>query len=110
MTGDWGNKFTKAGRGDIGVVCSLMGGAVEVGEEEADGVGDMGRLVKEDNARSRDIFEISTVGDIKDNLAKCVDGEEMDAGDAEADGFLVFLDLRRGGTGGGGMIAESGMQ
>ena len=58
---------------------------------------------------SRDIFETSTVGDNKDNLAKRVDGEETDKGDVEAGGFLVFFDLRRWGTGGGGMMVESGM-
>ena len=97
----------KVRRGDIGVVCNLMDGAVRVGEE-VEGVGDWGRLSKEDNATSREDFEISTVGDNKDNLAKGVDGEEMGAGDGEAGGFLDFLDLRRGGTGGGGMMAESG--
>lgn len=96
----------KAGRGDIGVVCSLMVGVDGVGEV---GLGEWGQLLKED-ATSRDIFGISTVGENKDNLAKCVDGEETDAGDAEAGAFFFFLDLRRGGTGGGGMMAESGVQ
>jgi hypothetical protein len=60
---------------------------------------------------SRDALEISTVGDNKDNLAKCIDGEETDVGDAGAGVFFVFLvfDLRREGTGGGGMTVESGM-
>lgn len=58
---------------------------------------------------SRDALEISTVGDNKDNLAKCTDGEETDAGDAEVDVFFVFFDLRREGTGGGGITVESGM-
>lgn len=106
VTAGWVGKLVNAGRGDIGVVCSLMIGAAGVGER---GVGETGRLLKEDVA-SRGIFEISTVGDNKDNLAKWVDGEETDAGDAEADAFLVFFDLRRGGTGGGGMIAESDLQ
>jgi len=112
MTIGWGSKLVKVRRGDIGVVCSLMGGAVGavgVGEEEVEGVGDWGWLLKEENAMSRDAFEISTVGDNKDNLEKGVDGEEIDVVDAEDDGFLVFLDLRRGGTGGGGMMAESGI-
>ena len=110
MTVGWGGKLVKVRRGEIGVVCSLMDGGVGVEGEAVEGVGDWGRLLKEDNATSRDAFEISTVGDNKDNLAKGVDGEEMDAGDVEADGFLVFLDLRREGTGGGGMMAESGIQ
>lgn len=103
----WGGKLVKVRRGDIGVVCSLTAGAAGVGEE---GAGEWRRVLKEEDATSRDILGISTVGDNKDNLAKCVDGEETDAGDAEAGVFLAFFDLRRGGTGGGGMIAESGMQ
>lgn len=100
-------KFLKAGRGDIGIVCNLMVGAVGVGEE---GAGEWGRSLKE-VATSRDIFGISTVGENKDNLAKCIDGEETDVGDdAGAGAFFVFLDLRRGGRGGGGMMAESGVQ
>jgi hypothetical protein len=87
-----------------------MGGAVVVGEEEVEGVGDWGLLLKEDSPMSRDVFEISTVGDNKDNLAKWADGEEVDARDGEANALLDFLDLRRGGTGGGGMMAESGSQ
>ena len=110
MTVGWGSKLAKVRRGEISVVCSLMDGAVGVEWEEVEGVGDCGRLLEEDNAISRDAFEISTVGDNKDNLAKGVDGEEMDAGDVEVDGFLDFLDLRREGTGGGGMMAESGIQ
>jgi hypothetical protein len=82
-----------------------MVGVAGVGEE---GVGEWERSLKEEDATSRDIFETSTVGDNKDNLAKCVVGEETDAGDAEAGAFFFFLDLRRGGTGGGGMMAESG--
>lgn len=81
-----------------------------VGEEDVEGVGDWGLLLKEDNPMSRDVFEISTVGDNRDNLAKWADGEEVDARDAEANAFLDFLDLRGGGTGGGGMMAESGSQ
>jgi hypothetical protein len=46
---------------------------------------------------SRDIFGMSTVGENKDNLAKCIDGEETDVGDDA-------------GAGGGGMMAESGVQ
>ena len=110
VTGGSTGKFVKARRGDIGVVCSLTGEVVGVGEEEVGVVGDCGRLSKEDNEMSRDVFEISTVGDNKDNLAKCADGEETDAGDAEAGVFVVFLILERGGTGGGGMMAESGMR
>jgi len=105
----------KVRRGDISVVCSLMGGATGVGEEEIEGIGDWGRLLKEEDAVSRDVFEISTVGENKDNLAKCVDGEETDAGGAggaEGGAFFVFVffDLRRGGTGGGGITVESDMQ
>jgi hypothetical protein len=37
---DWGGKFLKVRRGDIGVVCSLMGGPAREEGEEADGVGD----------------------------------------------------------------------
>ena len=100
----------KVRRGDIGVVCSLTGGATGVGEEEVEGVGDWGRLLKEEDATSRDVFEISTVGENKDNLAKCVDGEETDAGGVGGGAFFFFFDLRRGGTGGGGMEVESGIQ
>lgn len=110
MTARWVGKFVKARRGDIGVVCSLMGGAVGVGEDEVEGTGDWGRGLNGEDAVCREVFEISTMGDNKDNLAKCVDGEETGAGDAEADAFLVFFDLRRGGTGGGGMMVESGMR
>lgn len=83
-----------------------MGGPAMVVEGEMDGVGDRGQSLKED-AKSRDVFGISTVGDNKDNLAKCVDGEEMDVGDVEIDVFFAFFDLRRGGLGGGGILAES---
>lgn len=92
----------------MGFVCSLMGGPAGVGDEETDGVGDWGRSLKEGVKMSREDFGISTVGDNKDNLAKCREGEETDAGDAEAGVFFVFFRLRRGGTGGGGMMAESG--
>lgn len=102
----WVGRFVKARRGDIGFVCSLMGGPAMVVEGEMDGVGDRGQSLKED-AKSRDVFGISTVGDNKDNLAKCVDGEEMDVGDVEIDVFFAFFDLRRGGLGGGGILAES---
>ena len=103
----WGSKVAKAGRGDIGVVCSLIVGAAGVGEE---GVGEWRKSLKEKGATSRDVFETSAVGENKDNLAKCVVGEETDAGGGGAGVFFVFLDLRRGGTGGGGMMAESGTQ
>ena len=58
---------------------------------------------------SRDAFGNSAVGDNKDNLAKCVDGEEADAGGTEVDVFvfLAFFGLQRGCTGSGGMMAES---
>ena len=39
VTADWGGKLVKTGRGDMGVVRSLMVGVVEVGEE---GVGEGG--------------------------------------------------------------------
>jgi len=107
VTAGWGSKVAKAGRGDIGFVCSLMVGEAEVGEE---GVGEWGQSLKEKGITSRDVFETSVVGENKDNLAKCVVGEETDVGDGEAGAFFVFLDLRRGGTGGGGMMAESGTQ
>ena len=84
------------------VVCNLMVGVA--GEE---GVGEWGRWLKGEDAKSRGIFETSAVGDNKDNLAKWVDGEETDA---EGAGTDVFFDLQRGGTGGGGMMAESGVQ
>jgi hypothetical protein len=106
MAVDRVGKFVKVRRGDMGVVCSLMGGPAGVGEDGDGGVGDWGRLLKE-YAMSRDGFEISAVGDNKDNLAKWADGEETDAGDTGTDFFFDFLDLRRGGTGGGGMMAES---
>lgn len=97
----------KVRRGEMGVVCSLNGGPAGVGEEEADRIGDWERLLKGGIVMSRDAFGVSDVGDNKDNLAKCIEGEEADAGDAEADFFFVFLGLRRGGTGGGGMMVES---
>lgn len=110
VTVGWGGKFVKARSGDMGFVCSLMGGPAGVGEEEFDGVGDWGRSSKEEVVMSSDGLAISTVGDNKDNLAKCIDGEETAAGDGEADVFFVFFDLRRGGTGGGGMIADAGTE
>jgi hypothetical protein len=91
----------------MSVVCSLIGGPAGVGEEEVDGVGDWGRLLKEEAAMSRDSEGVSAVGDNKDNLAKCIDGEVTDAEDAGADFFFAFFRLRRGGTGGGGMMVES---
>lgn len=97
-------RFIKAGRGDMGVVRNLMGGPAGVGEEEPGGVGDRGRSFREEVATSRDALEISIVGDNKDNLAKLMEGEEIDVGDVGADVFFVFFDLRRGGTGGGGMM------
>lgn len=57
---------------------------------------------------SRDAFEVSAVGDNKDNLAKRIEGEVEDVGEAEVDVFFVLFCLLRGGTGGGGMMVESG--
>ena len=92
----------------MSVVCSLIGGPAGVGEEGAGGVGDWGRLLKGEIIMSGDALGVSAVGDNKDNLAKFIEGEDADAGDAEADVFFAFFRLRREGTGGGGMIIESG--
>ena len=89
---DWVGKFVKARREEW--VRMLFDRRTRVVEGEMDGIDDCEQPLKEDGM-SRDAFGISTVDGNKDNLAKCADGEEMDAGGLETDVFFVF-DLGRG--------------